>query len=239
MRSWFIWNGVDSRTLNIKIKTPPPVQRARERVSDVIIPGRSGSLTQLQAAGGVYDAYNVTLNISVPGECVNAGLFGTLSGAGEITFSSQPDYVQDARIVNALTLARISPGLDWYNGNIVFNCQPLKRLRAEGQQVLTTLPQTVYNLGDVPERPVFRLTGSGDLSLTVNGAEFTITGIPASAGGAVIDCAACEVLSGDGLQLLTSLSAGEFPVFNRGANSVQYTGASVTQLKLLRRQRWL
>ena len=237
MRSFFIWKNEDSRDWGIHLKAPAPLIRAKERVTNVIIPGRAGSYHILEG-DGVLDTYLQTIVARIPRSAIDRGALAWLSGSGYLTFSTLPDRRQQARLINQVQLQKLSYNLDWFEGTLAWECQPYKELLHEPTDTLLSSGTTVKNLGDVPEHPLITVTGSGDFALTVNGEVFTVTGLTAQQGGAVIDCDACEVTTPAG-ELITVQSAGEFPVFSRGANAVSWTGAGITAVAIQRRQRWV
>lgn len=238
MRSYFIWKGQDSRDWGIALKGPAPIVRGKERVTTAVIPGRAGSY-HLTEGDGILDTYLQTLTARIPLSAIDRGALSWLSGSGYITFSTMPDRQQQARLINQVTLNKISYHLDWYEGTLAWECQPYKELLHEPTQTLLSASNTLRNLGDVEEKPLITVAGSGDFALTVNGKVFTVTGITAEQGGCVIDSDACEVLTYDNTTLITAQSAGEFPVLTPGSNTISWTGASVTGVTVLRRQRWL
>jgi hypothetical protein len=48
MTDYFIWNGVDCRTKGIHVSELPPITIPLERSKQTNVPGRPGSLTQLE-----------------------------------------------------------------------------------------------------------------------------------------------------------------------------------------------
>ena len=51
MQSYFIFKGMDSRTMDVRMSGPAPIVRGEERVSHVTIPGRPGELTLTEGSG--------------------------------------------------------------------------------------------------------------------------------------------------------------------------------------------
>ena len=54
MQDYFLWNGVDCRTYGIHVTEQPPITIPAERSTQTNVPGRPGSLTQLEGED-VYD----------------------------------------------------------------------------------------------------------------------------------------------------------------------------------------
>ena len=231
-----MFNDIDSRTMGIVLEGEVPVQRGRERVTQVTIPGRAGVLTLLEGED-VFESYIQTATIAAKGTGADMRKIESwLRGEGYVTFSSDSTHRQKARIINGVVLTRVSPLLDWYKASIQFYCDPFKEDLAQTSQVLTGAGE-VINLGDVIEKPVFVIRGRGDVVLTVNGEDFVIANLTAEQQGCVIDTDAQMVANLNGTQLITTQTTGEFPVLRVGRNEVSFTGADSVVIE--RRERFL
>ena len=236
MFSYFIWNGVHSRDMGIYLSGPAPIMRGKERVSNMTVLGRPGTLT-LTEGEDVYEPYTVQLTVRAR-EPINT-VYRWLRGSGYVTFSGEPDVRQPARIVGQVQLTKISKHLSYWEGNVQFYCQPLKELIHEPEYAVTNGAQLV-NLGDVTEKPVFTFDGAyGDIALGIGDSELVIANLPQEAGGCVVDCDAGYVLSFDRTQLLTNLSAGDFPTIPVGTSTLRIGGSHTGTVTIGRRQRWL
>lgn len=235
MFSYFIFNGVHSRDMGIYLAAAAPIMRGKERVTNATVLGRAGTLT-LPEGEDVYEPY--TQQIVVRAKDPQA-VTAWLRGDGYITFSTDPDRRQKCRVVNQLQYKKISKHLEWYESQVQIYCQPLKELIHEPEYAYVS-GGTLTNLGDTVERPVLTLTGAyGDLAVSGGGKTLTITGLDQELGGCVIDSGANALLSYDKTQLITNLTAGEFPVLPVGASSIQITGAHAGTATIWRRQRWV
>ena len=245
-QSFFIWNGIDCRSKGVIQRGPVPIVRAEERVRHVSIPGRAGDLTQLEGED-IYNSYIQTVSISVRGAFNVRNIYKWLRGSGYVTFSGEPDRRQEARIIGAITLNRVSRNMDHWAGEVQFYCSPFKELLREPKITLDTTGATVRNNGDVIALPLWAVTvaGSGgnkSISLTAAGdgtpEENTIAVTGLTGGTAIwIDSQTMEVLNADGSATLTQNSVGEFPVLGVGNNTISFTGCS--EIEIERRERYL
>lgn len=235
MQSYFIWNGVDSRTKGLITKSHAPLIRPEERVAHVQIPGRSGDLTELEGES-VYNSYIQTVSFSVVGEDRVNDVFNWLRGDGYVTFSGEPDRRQRARVIGAITLERVSRNMDLWRGTAQFYCQPLKERQYSISETLTAAG-TVRNAGDVDAFPVIIATpalGADTMTVTVNGKTLTISNV----NGAVrIDSGAQEVSNAARTELLTQETGGPFPVLAVGDNTVG--GSGWASLEIQKNERFL
>lgn len=235
MQSYFIWNGADSRSMGIILRGPAPIIRPEERVRHVEIPGRSGDLTETQGEG-IYNSYIQTVTFSVRGGMRVREVYKWLRGSGYVTFSGEPDRRQAARVIGAITLSRVSRGLDNWAGEAQFYCQPLKELIHP--EILTlTGSGTAINRGDVDSLPRITATANGtEMEISAGGNTLVITGL-SSGTKIIIDSEIMEITDEDGTELLTKDSTGDFPILKPGANSV--TGSGWSRLVIDRRERFL
>lgn len=231
-QSYFVWKGIDCRSLGVKLAAPVPIVRPEERVQHIEIPGRSGDLTLLEGEG-IYNSYIQTASILVKGGMRIREIYDWLRGSGYVTFSGEPDRKQAARIIGAVTLEKQSRNLDWYAGDVQFYCQPLKELLSDDPVTITSSGATVYNRGDVNSRPKITATFSAGGYITINGA--TIAASSVAGGTMVFDCDAGIITNSAGTSEYES--TGTFPVLKPGANVV--SGYRWTSLVIDRRERFL
>lgn len=231
---FFIWNGVSSEDYGIIQEEDSPIIRAEERVTHIIIPGRPGDLTTADGEAE-FDPYLQTVAAYVPKSQAQE-VSAWLRGDGYVTFSTQPTFRQKARAFSQISLNYFSDNLDLVYGDINFYCQPLKELITEPETVVT-FGQSLTNGGDVTERPLITLTGTGNLTVTINSVTMTVTGVTAAQGGVIIDTDGCMVTAKLTGEAMTEQSIGSFPTIPVGTYAVTFTGAS--ECKIKRRKRFV
>ena len=237
-QSYFIWKGIDCRSMGVRLSGPVSIVRPEERVKHVEIPGRSGDLTELEGEQ-IYNSYIQTAGILVHGGRRVRDVYNWLKGSGYVTFSGEPDRRQKARVIGAITLNKHSYNMDWWEGEVQFYCQPLKEKLQIDTVTVTSSGTSVVNGGDVTAIPKITATASGtSLTVAAGGNSLTVTGLT-SGKAYVIDSEIMEVsLTESGTTtLLTANSTGDFPVLEPGANSV--TGTGWSSLVIEKRERFL
>ena len=230
---YFNWNGVSCRAKGIRMQSMPTVIRPEERVNHIVIPGRTGELTQLEGEH-IYNSYIQAIPIAVNTENAVREAEAWLQGDGYVTFSSQPDLKQRARVINAVTFRKHSRNSDWWEAEVQFYCEPLKEAAETEENIeVTSSGATVTNPGDVDALPRIEITGSGDITIQMGGNALVLTGVTT---GMVIDSDTEWVLK-NGVQQ-QGVYTGKFPVLKPGDNTVAFTG-SVTKLTITPRWRYL
>ena len=234
-QSYFIWNGMDCRSMGVKLRGPVPIVRPEERVQHIEIPGRSGDLTQLEG-DQIYNSYIQTASIMVQGGYRVRDIYKWLRGSGFVTFSGEPDRKQAARIIGAITLDKHSYNLDWWEGEIQFYCQPLKELLTA--KTNTVSPSgTVINSGDVDEKPVFLVTCTGGTAtLTIGDKSISVSD---NSQGQVlrIDSDAMMVTNTDQTANWNKWAIGDYLVLKPGSNTI--SGSGWSSITIQRRERFL
>ena len=235
-QSYFVWKGIDCRSLGVKLSAPVTIVRPEERVQHIEIPGRSGDLTLLEGEG-IYNSYIQTASILVKGGMRIREIYDWLRGSGYVTFSGEPDRKQSARIIGAVTLEKQSRNLDWYAGDVQFYCHPLKELLSDDPVTITSSGATVYNRGDVIALPKITAVSTGAPKITINGQSIEPESIYMSGVNFIYDCDAFALLVQNGSTLTSYSTTGNFPVLKPGANVV--TGTGWSKLIFERRERFL
>lgn len=211
---YFLWRGVDSRSMGIIVTQIPPVVYPAERVTEAQILGRSGSLL-LTEGEDIYDAYYLTIGIANRHAVPYREIAAWLRGSGSLVLSTEPGYMYTARIIKEASASRVFRNN--YDGAVAFLVQPLKAeyppqpVRVLGESASGSV--TVVHRGDVAARPIYTIEGSGDLQLTVGTATEDGTGsliqidLPEDEDGAIIDTDAAMVTNLAGTVNLCSNSS--------------------------------
>ena len=204
-QSYFIWNGTDCRTKHIITASAAPMIRGEERVQHDTIPGRAGDITLIEGEK-VYNSYIQTVQISAENSNAAQEAKRWLSGAGYVTFSSDPTKKQKARIIGAVTLDKVSRNLDRWRGEVQFYCQPEKEDLFDVPVTLSAAG-SIVNTGDVESRPKIKVTCSAGATVTIvsSSGTFTVTTTGHSYTKLIIDSESEIVTSGTGVTNLTAL----------------------------------
>ena len=101
-----------------------------------------------------------------------------------------------------------------------FNCKPFK-YSFEGQKPISiSAPCMIWNPEDCESAPNIKITGSGNVTLSINNASFAFTGID---GFIEVDSELMAAFKGTSLQN-DKISFVDFPLLAPGWNEISYTG---------------
>ncbi|WP_459480238.1 phage tail protein [Clostridium saccharoperbutylacetonicum] len=214
----FIWNGISSDDMGVKVISLPPVSLSAENTKEITIEGRDGFLTEFKGYSGETKK-------------VEADYFGDdpysicswLRGNGEVTFSNEEGFYYKARISNQIPLEQIIKN-QMYNFLIQFRCQPFKYfISGRNKNIINSNGTILNNFGNHKALPIITIYGSGNITININGRAFILSNLYDSI---TIASEIEEVLDGKG-----KLMEGDFPYFDPGKNIISWSG-NVTKIEV-------
>ena len=93
--------------------------------------------------------------------------------------------------------------------------------------------KNIYNQGNDRSEPIIKITGNGQIDLSINGEKKCSLNISGS-----ITLDSQEEVAYNGSQIQNRRMTGDFPILRPGLNTITYTG-NVTKVETLVRSRWL
>lgn len=224
MQHYCIFKGMNSLDLDLMMENCPPKVRAAPRYTNVVVPGRSGTLTQTD---GTYDVFTRSAEFLVFDPQRWDEIMSMFSGDGELVFDDEPERKYSARIKDGFSFTQEAIQANRFS--VPFECQPFARERFP-QTIPFSGAGVLNNIGTYEAQPLIKVYGTGTITVTVNGKPFTVQGVTASA---VIDCE--NMLAYEGQILL--ITSGTFPVLPIGRSTIGFSGAS--KLEITPNWRWL
>ena len=217
MMDWFEWNGIRCTQYGIHVLEQPPVTIPSERVTFTDVPGRSGSLTQLEG-DDVYDDMVLTATCLIADPARIPEITAWLRGSGTVTFANRQGGFYHARVVNQIPFEKILRGNPHRSFAINFRCKPFWYLSDVKPITLTTSGSFITNPGCVASEPVITVYGSGEITLMVG---MTITELEIT-DKITLDTPLMEAYSGS--TSMNSCMSGDFPSLLSGKNAVSWSG---------------
>ena len=232
MTDYFIWNGVDCRTKGIHVSELPPITIPLERSKQTNVPGRPGSLTQLEG-DDVYDDMILTATCFIADPAQIPAIAAWLKGKGTVTFANRTGGYYKARIANQIPFEKVLRGNPHCSFAVNFRCYPFWYQENVSDVTITTSGDTITNPGSVYSEPLITVYGSGNITLMVGTTIVELTDVSSSI---VLDCALKEAYKGT--TLMNDHMSGDFPVLKPGLNAVSWSG-NVTRIVISPRWRFL
>ena len=232
MTDYFIWNGVDCRTKGIHVSELPPITIPLERSKQTNVPGRPGSLTQLEG-DDVYDDMILTATCFIADPAQIPAIASWLKGKGTVTFANRTGGHYNARIANQIPFEKVLRGNPHCTFAVNFRCYPFWYQENVSDVTISTSGDTITNPGSVYSEPLITVYGSGNITLMVGTTIVELTNV---SGSIVLDCALKEAYKGT--TLMNDHMSGDFPVLKPGLNAVSWSG-NVTRIVISPRWRYL
>ena len=226
---YFIYNGIDSRQMDIVVSKMPDVARASKRIEGLTVPGRDGSLHQTD---GAYDSYTKTMECVLLDEKKVDMVAAWLTGSGEIIFSSEPDKVYRVTVINTVPVSQML--LSFPSFQVSFDTYPFKYSVNRFDEALELeKPAVILGKGTVYSQPVITVYGSGAVTITINGADYPLDNVD----GHVTINSEIEECYKDAINMNNIFSADEFPQLEPGDNTISWTG-EVEKIEIQPNWRW-
>lgn len=221
--------------MSLIITQSPDFVSAERDVEAVSIPGRSGDL--LIDKGRYKNAsveYSVSL-LAAPTEFAKkldaiAAWLNSSADYRVLTDTYDPDYFRYARFAGILGVSAVLRQIG--RAKVTFDCKPYKYSFAGQSAVAIGTSGTVRNPETQASEPHIKITGSGDITLTVNKHVFELYGVD---GEIEIDSELCAAYKGKALQN-DKIGFSRFPELLPGDNGIAAVG-DVTEISITPRWR--
>ena len=228
--NYIIWNNKDSREIKgLIISELPPITKPQMRVKETVIDGVDGSI--IEELG--YESYDRPINIGLKVGADIDEIIEYFTGNGEVIFSNEPNRYYKARIFQKIDFARL---LRYRVATVSFRVQPFKYDLLEETETSEGQSMIIKNIGNYTAKPLITITGSGTVNLIVNGTTICQYTFPEGENSVVLDCEKQDAYLGDILKNRNMI--GEFPIFNKGNNTLSWDGV-VKSIRVKNYSRWI
>lgn len=169
MIPYLIINGVSSRDIDgLLIQSLPPISKPKMRTSKEEIDGRDGDI--ITPLG--FSAYDKTITIGLKGDYNVDDVISYFNQSGRITFSNELDKYYNFSCYDTIDFEKL---IRFKTAKVKLHVQPFKYSideppiveNIESGETVNTI--TVRNTGNINSRPKVTLTGSGSVTLRING----------------------------------------------------------------------
>ena len=226
--STITFKNVSSDTLGIMINrvvVPPSSQEDYQMIS---IPGR---LEPLRSNLKTRPPIMITAEATIVDNTLRQ-IYSTFQGVGQLIISTEPDkyYNASAQVITPDNIARYMNKI-----TLGFECQPFAYavdnepidLKNEGLNAAS-----IEIGGSYYCQPIYQITGSGDITLRVNGASpLTLYNVD----GYVTVDTTLMMCHKNGVNVVSS---GKLPFMSPGTNMISWS-SNVTKMEVTKNERWL
>jgi phage-related protein len=238
IRPYIIINGQSSMEVNgLMISSLPPITKPMMRVMAEEIDGRDGDIVTPLG----FSAYDKEIEIGLYNEFDIDDIIDFFNQSGKITFSNEPDKYYLFAQYNAIDFEKL---VRYKTATVGFHVQPFKYALNESEQAFNFSSSassgelSIRNNGNYMSRPTIKLTGSGTVNLSINGAQVMVIDMSQNP-VIILDSSEMNAYSPDNM-LVNRAVTGNFEnlVLKSGKNSISYTG-TVTEITVNNYSRWI
>lgn len=242
MRPQFSFKGQSSESFTgFIVSELPPISKPPKRVETITIDGRDGDITEFLG----YEAYNKEIQVGLSSGYDIDALFEWLDGSGDLIMNNEPDKLYKAEIIDGIDFERL---VSFKKGKIKFHVQPYKYKSSDAIKLYypsnSSGTLSVTNNGNTQALPDIYLNLTGTLTLTVNGSYCCTIRAGTTSASVTLFCEKEEIRAGsfnESMSLETFKMSGDFPVFEKGDNTIKYsvTDGNLLKIYFKKYSRWI
>ena len=227
-----IQNGIDSRQIKgLLISERPAISKPALRTDITEIDGRDGDIVSVLG----YSAYDKHMTIGLFGGFDIDEIIEYFSTSGTVTFSNEAEKYYRYQILNQIDFERL---VRFRTAEVVYHVQPFKYSTIETlKNFQNPTSVTVRNSGNCVARPIIEITGTGTITLSLNGLQLFNIDMGTSS-SVTIDTEKMEAYNGS--VLMNRNVQGDYDAFalNVGVNEVVVSG-TVSSISFKNYSRWI
>ena len=237
--SYFVFNGVSSSTLGIRIQSKNVYSAPKYDVSLTSIPGRNGDIV---SANGRFSNVSLSYTCFVPAKsiaelsekitAIKNWLYREPDRYHDLTDSYDASFKRMAIFNSKLDISDEASKIGTFT--VTFSCKPQRYLISSLASESHTESFIIDNPYPLNAKPYIKITGTGDITLAIQSESqnkvWTMTAI-----GPYIECDSELMNFYRGTDLKNDKVTGDgFPELLPGSNAVSWTG-NVTKVEIVRR----
>ena len=223
-------NGTNTKTQGFALKGRPSIPSANKKIEKIEVEGRDGSLTRFLGYEDLQ--FSLTFNILFQKDIKQKlrEIKGVIANATKLSFDDSPTFfykIKQAQISDTETVIK-SSGIF----SVDFVAEPFEF--EQSSTTTYTSSATIVNKTTATALPIIKIFGTGTVILKVNNIGITLTNLTTNI---VLDSTIQEAYTGLTTNMNQNMN-GEFPIFNIGSNTINWTG-NVTKIEITNNWRWL
>lgn len=237
IRPYVIINGVNSTTITGLLVTDlGAISKPLVRTLVEEIDGRDGDIVTPLG----FSATDRVIKIGLTNNYDIDEVINYFNSEGVITFSNEPDKYYRFAIYEQIDFERL---IRYKTAEVTIHLQPYKFSVNEQEQetTISTSPTTVnvFNSGNYYARPIIKITGSGNITVSLNNSQVLALALGSNSRTIIIDCEQMNAYAEDNT-LLNRLVTGNYDniKIRVGANAFTLSG-SVTKFVIDKYSRWV
>lgn len=236
MAAYFIFKEKSSAEHGVKILSMDLPSRQADPYDALHVPGRPEPMMHPQTGRSFLP---ITIKMEIGRDADFRSILAWLTGSGDLITSDEPDKRYTAYACDTVSISRLN-GV-YRSITVRFQCSPFAYAIANDPVELTSSPAQIQTIGTMYSEPLIELTGTGDVTLTVNGVTLEIKDV---SGTVFIDVHTCQVYKveyGSKVSILSSttglIEKMVLVPSSDAVNVISWTG-DVSSVKITKNERW-
>jgi phage-related protein len=224
----FTFKGINATTYGT-VTILPIMKKPREKVRITTVEGSDKAFRESLGL----DTYVIPCEMTLFANTNLDDVKAWLRGKGNLILASEPTRYIEAYADNEMPFERFSRGIANKVIEIEFTIiDPFWYSVSETPSVFTA-PGNIINFGNVASTPIFKITGTGVVTITINTRSFTYDFDTAFV---IVDSEQQDAYHNGVLK--NRRMTGDFPFLDVGLNAISWTG-TVTEIEITKVSRWL
>ena len=236
MAAYFIFKEKNSAEQGVQILSMDLPSRQADPYDALHVPGRPEPMMHPQTGRSFLP---ITIKMEIGRNADIRSILAWLTGSGDLITSDDPAKRYTAYACDTVSVSRLN-GV-YRTITVRFQCSPFAYAIANDPVELTSSPAQLQTIGTMYSEPLIELTGTGDVTLTVNGVTL---GIKDVSGTVFIDVHTCQVykLEYGAKTSIRSATTGWIEQMvlvpsSDAVNVISWTG-DVSSVKITKNERW-
>lgn len=237
IRPYLIINDISSQSIQgLLISELAPISKPQQRTQVEVIDGRDGDIvTPLGFA-----AYDKVVKIGLTYNYNIDDIIDFFNTEGKVVFSNEPDKYYRFAIYEQIDFERL---IRFKTAEVTFHVQPFKYSDSEAEKTynISGSPSEIQvrNSGNIYSKPTITITGSGVVTVSLNGAQILSIELGDTSQTIIINSEQMNAYGVDNT-LLNRLVTGNYDniKFKVGQNTINLTG-NVSAVKVDNYSRWI
>lgn len=231
MRSYIFYNNQNSNDLDLIIEKTPEIPSSKIKYETIEIDGGE-TLTKIKGFEDITLKFEFAYFADPEEYLMKKSLIDTwlLNSIGQYLVYSLDNFtaykVKQVSIDNTKTTSRIMRHF-----GVTFTCQGLKYMSNGLKPIELNSGDTINNFGSYEAKPLLKIYGSGNITVSISGKIFTINNVSSyvSVDSEIKECYKDNVNKGKDM-------IGDWPVLPIGSNTISWTG-TVSKFEIIPRWR--
>lgn len=222
--------------MDVRLNKYPSKARGRWRIEKFKIPRRAGEVIRHEGES-IYDSVSISLDITIMNAERYDAVRAWLSGEGVLVIFDDDERCYKGFIEKEVEYSNWKHGRGIVTATVDIDCEPFRYAYPQGDKIeIVDNGATVDNPGTAESLPIYRIYGSGKVSLLI-GTQRAIEIDMSDINEIVLHADTQDAISADGTELMNNKVNGRIPSIEVGMAGISWVG-NISKIEIEPRWRW-